>query len=116
MVTSLHDGMNLVAKEYVWCQAADCGALVLSKFTAAARELEEALVVNPYSIEEMSDAILQAVRMDPSEKAVRMRAIKDKIGRHNAFRWASDLVRALMDEVKGHRAARSQAPVLKLGR
>ena len=56
MVTSLHDGMNLVAKEYVWCQKPERGSLILSKFTGASRELNEAFIVNPYSTEEMADA------------------------------------------------------------
>ena len=99
LVTSLHDGMNLVAKEYVWCQAPERGSLVLSKFTGASRELTEAFVVNPYSIEEMSDAIANAVRMPASEKAIRMNSMRSKIEKHNAFHWAADLVKALAQDV-----------------
>ncbi len=106
LVTSLHDGMNLVAKEYVWCQSPERGSLVLSKFTGASRELNEAFLVNPYSIEEMSDAIAAAIRMSPSEKAVRMNSMRNKVEKHNAFHWAADLVKALAQQVP----TPSQAP------
>jgi trehalose 6-phosphate synthase len=96
MVTSLHDGMNLVAKEYVWCQRADRGALILSKFTGASRELTEAFIVNPYSIEELADAIASAIELPLEERTRRMEAMKEKIHSHNAFHWASDLIRALL--------------------
>ena len=72
MVTSLHDGMNLVAKEYVWCQRPDRGSLILSKFTGASRELTDAFIINPYSIEEMADAIHAALTLAPEERFRRM--------------------------------------------
>ena len=96
LVTSLHDGMNLVAKEYVWCQRPDRGALILSKFAGASRELTEALVVNPYSIEEMADAIAAAIKMPVEERTRRMIAMKEKVQNHNAYHWASDLIGALV--------------------
>ena len=96
MVTSLHDGMNLVAKEYVWCQRPDRGSLMLSKFTGASRELTEAFIVNPYSTEEMADAIASALRLSPAEREQRMKAMRDKVQGHNAFHWASDLIQALI--------------------
>ncbi|MGZ3699733.1 MAG: alpha,alpha-trehalose-phosphate synthase (UDP-forming), partial [Bdellovibrionota bacterium] len=96
MVTSLHDGMNLVAKEYVWCQRPDRGALILSKFTGASRELSEALIVNPYSIEEMADAIAAAVMMPAEEKARRMIAMRARVESRTAYHWASDQIRALV--------------------
>lgn len=92
LVTSLHDGMNLVAKEYVWSQAPENGALVLSRFTGAARELSEAIIVNPYSIEEIADAIYQGLTWTPEEKRVRMMRMKEKVQNHNAFHWATDLL------------------------
>lgn len=98
MVTSLHDGMNLVAKEYVWCQRPDRGSLILSKFTGASRELTEAFIINPYSIEEMADAILGAVSLSATEKASRMIAMKQKVQTHNAYEWASALVRSMINQ------------------
>lgn len=95
MVTSLHDGMNLVAKEYVWCQQAESGSLILSKFTGASRELHEALIVNPYDIEQMANAIEAALTLPSSEKARRMNAMKEKVLKQNAYQWASDQIKAL---------------------
>ena len=107
MVTSLHDGMNLVAKEYIWCQRAERGSLILSKFTGASRELTEAFIVNPYAIEEMADAITKALALTPAERAARMNAMKVKVASQNAYQWASSLIRALV--TKGETAAPPQA-------
>jgi trehalose 6-phosphate synthase len=96
MVTSLHDGMNLVAKEYIWCQRPDRGALILSKFTGASRELTEAFIINPYSTEELADAINASIRLAPEERFRRMSAMREKVRTHNAFNWASDLIRSLI--------------------
>jgi trehalose 6-phosphate synthase len=96
MVTSLHDGMNLVAKEYVWCQTAERGSLILSKFTGASRELNDAFIVNPYSIEEMADAIASAVALSPEERTRRMLSMKAKVETRNAYHWASDLIHSLI--------------------
>ena len=96
LVTSLHDGMNLVAKEYVWCQKPENGSLILSKFAGASRELSEAFIVNPYSTEELADAILSAIELTAAEKSRRMLIMKQKIESHNVFHWASDLIQALM--------------------
>ncbi len=96
LVTSLHDGMNLVAKEYVWCQAAERGALILSKFTGASRELTEALIINPYSIEELADSIATAIELPVAERTRRMLAMKEKIQSQNAFHWATHQIRALL--------------------
>jgi trehalose 6-phosphate synthase len=96
LVTSLHDGMNLVAKEYVWCQRADRGALILSKFTGACRELTEAFIINPYSTEELADAIHSAIQLPTEEKRRRMLSMKEKIEACSAFHWASGLIRALV--------------------
>jgi trehalose 6-phosphate synthase len=96
LVTSLHDGMNLVAKEYVWCQRPDRGSLILSKFTGASRELTDAFIINPYSTEELADAIHAALTQPPEERFRRMSAMRDKVRSHNAFQWASNLIRALI--------------------
>ncbi len=101
MVTSLHDGMNLVAKEYVWCQRPDRGSLVLSRFTGASRELTEAFIVNPYSTEEMADGLAQALSLSREEREVRMRSMRSKVEKHNAFHWASDLIQALLTKDEG---------------
>jgi trehalose 6-phosphate synthase len=95
MVTSLHDGMNLVAKEYVWCQKPEKGTLILSQFTGASRELTEAFIVNPYSIEEMADAIAASLKLSESERTIRMKAMRDKIQQHDAIHWASSLISSL---------------------
>ncbi|MBI3558721.1 MAG: trehalose-6-phosphate synthase [Deltaproteobacteria bacterium] len=92
LVTSLHDGMNLVAKEYVWSQDSEQGALILSRFTGAARELAEALIVNPYSSEEIADALFEALNQSPDERRDRMRRMKEQVQGHNAFHWATDLL------------------------
>jgi trehalose-6-phosphate synthase len=101
LVTSLHDGMNLVAKEYVWCQRPDRGTLILSRFTGASRELSEAFIVNPYSIEEMADALASALSLAPEERETRMISMRRKVERHNAFHWASEQIGALITKDEG---------------
>ncbi len=100
LVTSLHDGMNLVAKEYIWCQKPESGSLVLSKFAGASRELSDALIVNPYSIEEMANAIEEALRFTPAEKFRRMSRMREKISDHNAFHWANEIIQTLVKDVR----------------
>jgi trehalose 6-phosphate synthase len=92
LVTSLHDGMNLVAKEYVSARSDERGALVLSQFTGAARELRDALIVNPYDVGQVAEAIRVAVEMAPAEQAERMRRMRDALKERNVYRWAADLV------------------------
>lgn len=110
MVTSLHDGMNLVAKEYVWCQKPERGSLVLSKFTGASRELTDAFIVNPYSTEEMADALAQALRLRPDAKAIRMLRMRHKVETHNAFHWARDLIQALIGDNAAQVGPLARAP------
>jgi len=95
LVTSLHDGMNLVAKEFVSARADEQGVLILSRFTGAARELRDALIVNPYGIEELADAIRSALEMGAEEQGVRMRRMRDTLRDRNIYRWAGDLITAL---------------------
>jgi trehalose-6-phosphate synthase len=97
IVTSLHDGMNLVAKEYVAAQKEDQGVLILSRFTGAARELRDAIIVNPYDTEASGDAIAQALRMDAGERIERMRRMRAIVKEHNIYWWASNLIGALCD-------------------
>lgn len=92
MVTSLHDGMNLVAKEFVAARDDEDGVLILSRFTGASRQLGEAIIVNPYDIEEMADAIRKALGMAPAERAGRMRRMRQNIREHNIYRWAGGLI------------------------
>src|SRR3989338_7433327 len=95
MVTSLHDGMNLVAKEFVSVRDDDDGVLILSRFTGAARELRDALLVNPYDIAETAEAIRTAVEMAPEERAVRMARMRRTVREHNIYQWAGLLLSEL---------------------
>jgi trehalose 6-phosphate synthase len=92
MVTSLHDGMNLVAKEYLAARADGDGVLVLSRFTGAARELKDALLINPYDTEQMSEAIHAGLRMKPAERRLRMQRMRQQVKEHNVYRWASTML------------------------
>jgi trehalose 6-phosphate synthase len=91
-VSSLHDGMNLVAKEFVAARDDESGVLVLSQFTGAARELTEALVVNPYDLDEASSALAAALGMSADEKRDRMRAMRSFISEFNVYRWAGRML------------------------
>jgi trehalose 6-phosphate synthase len=91
-VSSLHDGMNLVAKEFVAARDDERGVLVLSRFTGAARELTEALIVNPYDLEEASAALATAVAMPASEQLERMRTMRGHVAEFNVYRWAGRML------------------------
>jgi trehalose 6-phosphate synthase len=95
LVTSLHDGMNLVAKEFISVRDDESGVLILSQFTGASRELRDALIVNPYDIEEMAEAIHTALEMDLGEQKVRMRSMRETLRDRNIYSWAADLISAL---------------------
>jgi trehalose 6-phosphate synthase len=95
LVTSLHDGMNLVAKEFVSARDDESGVLILSQFTGASRELRDALIVNPYDIEEMAEAIHTALEMDLTEQKARMRSMRETLRDRNIYSWAADLISAL---------------------
>ncbi|MGB7630340.1 MAG: trehalose-6-phosphate synthase [Candidatus Deferrimicrobium sp.] len=95
MVTSLHDGMNLVSKEFVAARNDEDGVLILSQFTGASRELKDALVVNPYDIEQMADAICLALRMPPEERRDRMGRMRANVRDYNIYRWAGKLIAEL---------------------
>jgi len=97
MVTSLHDGMNLVAKEYVAARDDDQGVLILSRFTGACHELRDALIVNPYDIEQLAEAIRFALVMDPSEKSARVHRMRQIVKSFNIYRWAADLITDLCE-------------------
>jgi trehalose 6-phosphate synthase len=92
MVTSLHDGMNLVAKEYIAARDDERGVLVLSQFTGAARELHEALIVNPYHIEQGAEALYRGLVMPPVEQRERMRSMRERVRYFNVYRWAGHML------------------------
>jgi len=95
LVTSLHDGMNLVAKEYVAARADRQGALILSRFAGASHELVDALVVNPYDTDELAHAIQTALEMPPEEARMRMDRMRATIREHNVYAWAGSLIAEL---------------------
>jgi alpha,alpha-trehalose-phosphate synthase [UDP-forming] len=97
LVTSLHDGMNLVAKEYLAARHDERGVLILSQFTGAARELRDALLVNPYDIDQTAEAIRAALEMEPEDKQMRVARMRKDIKDHNIYRWASDLITELCE-------------------
>lgn len=97
MVTSLHDGMNLVAKEFIAAREDDEGALILSQFTGASRELRDALIVNPYDIEQLSDAIRLALEMSADDRRARMQRMRRTVREHNVYRWAGNLIAELSE-------------------
>jgi trehalose-6-phosphate synthase len=92
MVTALHDGMNLVAKEYLSVRNDDGGMLILSRFTGAAHDLRDALLVNPYDLEETAEAVRAAVEMPAEERRARMRRMVRLVQEQNIYRWASLLL------------------------
>ncbi len=103
MVTSLHDGMNLVAKEFVASRDDERGVLILSQFAGASRELHEALIVNPYFIEEMAAALHRALSMPEQEQHERMVNLRDLVRERNVYRWAG---RMLVDAARLRRRER----------
>jgi len=105
-VTSLHDGMNLVAKEFVAARDDAQGVLVLSTFAGAARELPDALVVNPYDAHAVADALERAIAMPAAEQRTRMVRMREVVGHHNAYRWAGRMLKdARLQRLEEARAA-----------
>jgi trehalose-6-phosphate synthase len=96
-VTSLHDGMNLVAKEFLAARRDERGVLILSQFTGAARELRDALLVNPYDIDQTAEAIRAALEMEPEEKQLRVHRMRKIIREHNIYHWAGNLITELVE-------------------
>ena len=97
MVTSLHDGMNLVAKEFLAARRDERGVLILSQFTGAARELRDALLVNPYDIDQTAEAIRVALEMEPEEKQMRVHRMRRVIKEQNIYHWAGSLITELCE-------------------
>jgi trehalose 6-phosphate synthase len=97
LVTSLHDGMNLVAKEFVAARDDEQGMLILSRFAGASSELRDALLINPYDIEQTAEAIRQSLEMVPPEKSSRMQRMRAVLKDKNVYHWAADLISALCE-------------------
>jgi len=110
-VSSLHDGMNLVAKEFVATREDERGVLILSQFAGAARELPEALVVNPYDTEQCAAAVRDALAMPPDEQRARMRSMRALLMEFNVYRWAG---RMLLDAARMRNRRRLPARVRPL--
>ena len=104
-VSSLHDGMNLVAKEFISARDDERGVLLLSRFTGAARELTEALLVNPYDLEGVADTLRVALMMSPVEQRERMQALRAQVAEYNVYRWAG---RMLLDATRLRQRERLQ--------
>src|SRR6202521_2944508 len=97
MVTSLHDGMNLVAKEFVASREDERGTLILSTFAGAAHELSDALMINPYDISQLAETIHRALEMSEEEQCTRMRRMRHNVREHNVYRWAAHLLSDLTE-------------------
>ena len=95
IVSSLHDGMNLVAKEFVASRDDEDGVLVLSALAGAAQELNEALIINPYDVAGFADALIRAINMPREERRMRMRTLRRAVAGRNVFSWASDILEGL---------------------
>lgn len=115
MVTSLHDGMNLVAKEFLSVRDDLDGMLVLSRFTGAARELRDALLVNPYDLDETAEAIRAAVEMPADERQRRMGRMRQIVREHNIYRWAGLLLGELTRLPSGAATAPPDLPGVPTG-
>jgi trehalose 6-phosphate synthase len=108
IVSSLHDGMNLVAKEFVASRVDDRGVLILSTFAGAALELSDALLVNPYDVCQLAEAIHSALEMPEAEQATRMHWMRRGVREHNIYRWAANLLSDLT-EIRIETPDRSEA-------
>jgi len=96
IVSSLHDGMNLVAKEFLSSRTDESGMLVLSQFTGASRELLDAVLINPYDCEQFSDGIFNALTLSDEERNKRMTKMREIVQRNNIFRWAGKILSELL--------------------
>ena len=110
LVTSLRDGMNLVAKEYVASRFDERGALVLSEFTGASDELRRAILVNPHDIDGLKTAILEAIDMSPAEQRRRMRALRRQVRERDVVRWSKDFLDTLEQVARVARPRYAGAP------
>jgi len=111
LVTSLHDGMNLVAKEFVAARDDEQGMLILSRFAGASRELRDAVLINPYDIEQTAEAIRQSLEMGPAEKSARMQRTRAVLKDKNVYSWAADLISSLCEVRPEQRESAPEATV-----
>ncbi|WP_085316850.1 alpha,alpha-trehalose-phosphate synthase (UDP-forming) [Derxia lacustris] len=111
VVTSLHDGMNLVSKEFIAARDDEQGVLILSQFAGAAAELPEALIVNPYHVDQTADVLYQAATMHPAEQAERMRSLRGIVEDFNIYRWAG---RMLLDASRERNSAKTRDRIDRL--
>ncbi len=95
LVSSLHDGMNLVAKEFVSSRVDDDGVLMLSRFTGAARELTDAILINPYATDEFAESIKKAIEMPKRQRQARIRKLRQIVERDNIYQWAGNIISEL---------------------
>jgi len=96
IVSSLHDGMNLVAKEFVASRVDGEGVLLLSRFTGAARQFHhDAVLINPYAPDDLADAMQRALTMEPAEVRRRMTRLREHVRENNVYKWAADIIRKL---------------------
>jgi trehalose-6-phosphate synthase len=96
VVSSLHDGMNLVAKEFVSARVDGDGVLILSQFTGAAVEMQDALLINPYAISEFAGKIKEAIEMPEAERRRRMKNMREIVAGNNIYRWGGSMVSSLI--------------------
>jgi trehalose 6-phosphate synthase len=113
VVTPYRDGMNLVAKEYVACRIEDDGALVLSEFAGAADELRQAWLVNPYDMNGMKAALLEAYRAQPKELTKRMKAMRKQIIQHDVKAWADSFMTELADDAHHSHHSKTVRPATR---
>ena len=111
-VNSLHDGMNLVAKEFVAARDDEQGVLLLSQFTGASKEFPEALIVNPYHLDQCAEALHVALTMSPAEQRDRLRSLRGVLPEFNVYRWAG---RMLMDAARMRQRRRFLSRVAATG-
>jgi trehalose-6-phosphate synthase len=111
VVSSLHDGMNLVAKEFVASRSDGRGVLVLSRFAGAARELSDAVLINPYAVDEFAEALRLALMMTREEQEQRMAHMRREIADKNVYRWAGVLLSEAAKLMQARQSAESRSPV-----
>lgn len=95
LITPVRDGMNLVAKEYIATRTNTDGVLVLSEMTGASKELDEALLINPYNFSEIADAIKMAIEMPKTEQKRRMKSLQKRVSRYSVEKWAEEFMNSL---------------------
>jgi len=110
IVSSLHDGMNLVAKEFVASQVDRKGVLICSEFAGAAETLDHALLINPYDVESVANTLKQAIEMSMTERAQRLGWLQEHVAEHNIYKWLADILGEL-DRIRGEHHVTALAPL-----